>query len=50
VVYPTSRPGGSGNPEAGIFGNGHTMALEKNNKRIMYRMVAWLEGNVFELK
>jgi pimeloyl-ACP methyl ester carboxylesterase len=37
-------------PEAGIFGNGHTMALEKNNKQIMYRMIAWLEGNVFEPK
>ena len=35
-------------PEAGIFGNGHTMALEKNNKQIMYRMIAWLEGNVFK--
>ena len=34
-------------PEAGIFGNGHTLALEKNNKQIMYRMIAWLEGNVF---
>ncbi len=37
-------------PEAGIFGNGHTMMLEKNNKQIMYRMVAWLEGNVFKPK
>jgi pimeloyl-ACP methyl ester carboxylesterase len=37
-------------PEAGIFGNGHTMALEKNNKQIMYRMIAWLEGNVFKPK
>ncbi len=37
-------------PEAGIFGNGHTMALEKNNKQIMYRMIAWLEGNVFKAK
>jgi pimeloyl-ACP methyl ester carboxylesterase len=34
-------------PEAGIFGNGHTLALERNNKQIMYRMIAWLEGNVF---
>ncbi len=34
-------------PEAGIFGNGHTMMLEKNNKQIMFRMIAWLEGNVF---
>jgi pimeloyl-ACP methyl ester carboxylesterase len=37
-------------PENGIFGNGHTMALEKNNKQIMYRMIAWLEGNVFKPK
>jgi pimeloyl-ACP methyl ester carboxylesterase len=34
-------------PEAGIYGNGHTMMLEKNNKQIMHRMIAWLEGNVF---
>jgi pimeloyl-ACP methyl ester carboxylesterase len=37
-------------PEAGIFGNGHTMMLEKNNKQIMFRMIAWLEGNVFKPK
>lgn len=37
-------------PEAGIFGNGHTLAIEKNNKQIMYRMIAWLEGNVFRGK
>jgi pimeloyl-ACP methyl ester carboxylesterase len=37
-------------PEAGIHGNGHTMMLEKNNKQIMYRMIAWLEGNVFAPK
>jgi pimeloyl-ACP methyl ester carboxylesterase len=37
-------------PEAGIFGNGHTMMLEKNNKQIMHRMIAWLEGNVFKPK
>jgi pimeloyl-ACP methyl ester carboxylesterase len=37
-------------PEAGIFGNGHTMAIEKNNKQIMHRMIAWLEGNVFKPK
>jgi pimeloyl-ACP methyl ester carboxylesterase len=35
-------------PEAGIFGNGHTMMLERNNKQIMFRMIAWLEGNVFK--
>jgi hypothetical protein len=37
-------------PEAGIFGNGHTMMLEKNNKQIMHRMIAWLEGSVFAAK
>jgi hypothetical protein len=26
------------------------MMLEKNNKQIMYRMIAWLEGNVFKVK
>jgi len=26
------------------------MMLEKNNKQIMYRMIAWLEGNVFAPK
>jgi pimeloyl-ACP methyl ester carboxylesterase len=33
-------------PEAGIYGNGHTMMLEKNNKQIMHRMIGWLEANV----
>jgi pimeloyl-ACP methyl ester carboxylesterase len=37
-------------PEAGIHGNGHTMMMERNNKQIMYRMIAWLEGNVFKPK
>jgi len=37
-------------PEAGIKGNGHTMMLEKNNKQIMFRMIAWLEGHVFSRK
>jgi pimeloyl-ACP methyl ester carboxylesterase len=37
-------------PEAGIHGNGHTLALEKNNKQIMFRMIAWLEGHVFNRK
>ena len=37
-------------PEAGIFGNGHTMMLEKNNKQIMHRMIAWLEGTVYRPK
>ena len=34
-------------PEAGIYGNGHTMMLEKNNKQIMHRMIGWLEGTVY---
>ena len=37
-------------PEAGIFGNGHALMVEKNNKQIMYRMIAWLEGNVYKGK
>jgi pimeloyl-ACP methyl ester carboxylesterase len=37
-------------PEAGIKGNGHTLILEKNNKEIMYRMIAWLEGHVLNGK
>jgi pimeloyl-ACP methyl ester carboxylesterase len=37
-------------PEAGIYGNGHTMALEKNNKQIMYRLIAWMEGHVYNTK
>jgi pimeloyl-ACP methyl ester carboxylesterase len=37
-------------PEAGILGNGHTMMLEKNNKQIMLRMIAWLEGTLFRPK
>ena len=35
-------------PEAGIFGNGHALMVEKNNKQIMYRMIAWLEGTVYK--
>lgn len=34
-------------PEAGIYGNGHTLALEKNNKQIMFRMIAWMEGHIY---
>ncbi len=34
-------------PEAGIFGNGHTLMLEKNNRQIMDRMVAWLKKHVY---
>jgi pimeloyl-ACP methyl ester carboxylesterase len=34
-------------PEAGIYGNGHTLAAEKNNKQTMYRLIAWMEGRVF---
>jgi pimeloyl-ACP methyl ester carboxylesterase len=37
-------------PEAGIYGNGHTMMLERNNKQIMHRMIAWLEGTVYRPK
>ena len=37
-------------PQAGIYGNGHTMMLEKNIRQIMYRMIAWMEGNVFNGK
>jgi pimeloyl-ACP methyl ester carboxylesterase len=37
-------------PEAGIFGNGHTMMLEKNNKQIMHRMIAWLEGTLYRVR
>jgi pimeloyl-ACP methyl ester carboxylesterase len=37
-------------PEAGIKGNGHTLMLEKNNKQIMFRMIAWLEGHVLNGK
>jgi len=37
-------------PESGIFGNGHALMVEKNNKQIMYRMIAWLEGNVYKRK
>ena len=37
-------------PEAGIHGNGHTLGLEKNNKQIMFRMIAWMEGHVFNRK
>ena len=34
-------------PENGIFGNGHTLMLERNNKQIMFRMIAWMEGHIF---
>ena len=34
-------------PESGIRGNGHTMMLEKNNKQIMERMVAWMKRTVY---
>ena len=37
-------------PEAGIYGNGHTLALEKNNKQIMFRLIAWMEGHVYNKK
>jgi pimeloyl-ACP methyl ester carboxylesterase len=35
-------------PEAGIFGNGHTLMLERNNKEIMSRMIDWLDRTIFE--
>ncbi len=34
-------------PEAGIHGNGHTLAIERNNRQIMFRMIAWTEGHIF---
>ena len=34
-------------PEAGIHGNGHTLAIEKNNREIMFRMIAWTQGHIF---
>ena len=34
-------------PESGIYGNGHTLAAEKNNKQTMHRLIAWMEGYVF---
>jgi hypothetical protein len=34
-------------PEAGIRGNGHTMMLEKNNKQIGERMIAWTKRHVY---
>ena len=37
-------------PEAGIFGNGHALMVEKNNRQIMFRMIAWLEGAVYRVK
>jgi hypothetical protein len=37
-------------PEAGIKGNGHTLMLEKNNKQITERMIAWLEAHVLKGK
>jgi pimeloyl-ACP methyl ester carboxylesterase len=37
-------------PEAGIRGNGHTLGLEKNNREIMFRMIAWMEGHIFNKK
>ena len=34
-------------PEAGIYGNGHALMVEKNNKQVMHRIIAWLEGHVY---
>jgi pimeloyl-ACP methyl ester carboxylesterase len=36
-------------PEAGIFGNGHTLMLEKNNDVILARMIRWLEDHVYRV-
>jgi pimeloyl-ACP methyl ester carboxylesterase len=35
-------------PEAGIFGNGHTMMLERNNNVIMGRMIDWMKTHVYK--
>jgi pimeloyl-ACP methyl ester carboxylesterase len=34
-------------PDAGIYGNGHTLMLEKNNKEIMLRLVTWLQAHIY---
>ena len=34
-------------PDSGIFGNGHTLMLERNNDAILRRMIAWLEEHVY---
>jgi hypothetical protein len=34
-------------PDHGIYGNGHTLALEKNNRQIMFRMISWMRGHLF---
>jgi hypothetical protein len=33
-------------PEAGIHGNGHTLAIERNNREIMFRMSARIQGHI----
>jgi pimeloyl-ACP methyl ester carboxylesterase len=35
-------------PQAGIYGNGHTLMLEKNNGVILARMIRWLEEHVYK--
>ena len=34
-------------PEAGIHGNGHTLMLEKNNREISERMIAWMKREIY---
>jgi pimeloyl-ACP methyl ester carboxylesterase len=34
-------------PEAGITGNGHTLMLERNNREILARIVAWLRRTIY---
>ena len=36
--------------DRGVHGNSHVLMLEKNNKQIMHRMIAWLEGTVYRPK
>ncbi len=34
-------------PEAGIRGNGHTLMLERNNRQIGERMIAWMKREIY---
>lgn len=34
-------------PEAGITGNGHTLMLERNNREILARILAWLRRTLY---
>ena len=33
-------------PDVGIFGNGHTMMMEKNNEQIADLLETWIKGHV----